>query len=420
MPEWVVEDENIDLKVNTFDNQKTRKVYIQFQNGDVIDLTKTHSKQIESGEESIWEAKDLKLPPEKYSFQIVARDSVNFSEPKTVNITVYPYDEDGDGIGYRDELKYDLDVNKKNPVSKYLLDKNLGIYIPVFTYLENDEWMNDSEKSFIDLAITYHPKISQILPEFYNEIVKLPDLSTIEEKDVEAIEDIFILASNPQYKTVFESMLSVGIKDKRKYCSPLEALLWEAYDDKTLSDFLGPYSMEKLIKDAWKNTHTSNNYWSAKWKEFDEVVDRLNSPELATIYCLDNFSYDSTLGERMKAGVLFWPAQKTFNDKKGACIDQAGFVLNCIIHNGYICDDFNIPKNNTACVLSARPGLLEPGHSVCLYVQDDKLYIADLTWKTGIHGPFKTVKDAADFTWPGWNEYWILNADAKLINRYKK
>jgi len=409
MPEWVVENENIDLKVNTFDDQKTRKVYIQFPNGDVIDLIKTYSKQIESGEESIWEAKDLKLSPEKYSFQIVASDSVNFSEPKTVNITVYPNDGDGDGIGYRDEIKYGIDVTKKNPVSKYLLDKNLGIYLPMFTYLENDEWMTDSEKSFIDLAIAYHPKISQILPGFDKEILKLPDFSTIGEKDVEAVEDIFILASNPKYKTVFESMLNVGIPEKRKYCSSLQALLWIAYDkefDELADDLLEPYSTEKLVKYAWTNTSISRNYESDRWQEFDEVVDRLNSPELATIYCIDNIPYDQKkLNAFMATGRLqpMRTPQETFIEKTGACMDQSNFIVYLLRKNGYGPCDTDLYKNDVACRMQA--GTYSEGHDTCLYVQDGKIYVIDVAnpfSSRGIKGPVKRFEDAASITWPGW------------------
>jgi len=130
-------------------------------------------------------------------------------------------------------------------------------------------------------------------PELFQELQLLPELEETDMKDEEAIEDIVCLALNPECRSSFESMLTVGIKGERKYCTPLQALLWIAYDrefDKynPLIDFL----LKKLIDDAWKNTTTSQNYTSDRWESFDEVVDRLNSPLLIQRFHTDNFAYD--------------------------------------------------------------------------------------------------------------------------------
>ena len=290
--EWAVEGDNIDLTARTTDDIGVKEVFVQLDSGEKIPLTKLASKK-DVQEISDWKA-SFKLPAKVYQYSVVARDSTN-EVKKEGNITIYPFDADSDGIGYRDEIKYGLDPNKKNHVAKYLLDKNLDIYIPVFTYLDNDGVVDAQEKALIDLAIEYAPKITQILPGLYGEIVKLPDLSKIEEKDVEAIQDILILAGDPKYKPAFESMLNEGIKDKRKYCSPLEALTWEAYDNKNLDDLLRQFSLEKLIKDAWTNTSESGNYESERWKNFDEVADRLNFPEGAYWFTESYFRCESDI-----------------------------------------------------------------------------------------------------------------------------
>jgi len=103
-------------------------------------------------------------------------------------------------------------------------------------------------------------QLSATYPELYEELFKLPDLQEIDDKDREAIEDIAYLALDPKYRPAFEAMLGEGIKEKRKYCTPLEALLWIAYDNEF--DGYNPmrdYSLAKLMGDAWKNTTTSKN-----------------------------------------------------------------------------------------------------------------------------------------------------------------
>lgn len=104
-------------------------------------------------------------------------------------------------------------------------------------------------------------------PELYEELFKLP---------------------------AFELILNEGLKEKRKYCTPLEALLWIAYDRKLsecnplISD---TFTVSSLIKDAWTNTSESGNFSSKRWKDFDEVTDRLNSPQLIAIYTKFNLLY---------------------------------------------------------------------------------------------------------------------------------
>lgn len=169
-------------------------------------------------------------------------------------------------------------------------------------------------------------------PELFQELLKLPDLEEIDAKDDEAIKDIAHLASNPKYKPAFESMLDEGIGDKRKYCTPLQGLLWVAYD-RGFDGYnpLKNYSLTGLIENAWKNTTTSQSYASERWQNFNEVVDRLSSPKLVEIYMQDNLSYSYTLYEA--EGVK--SAKQIFDDKKGACYDHALLAGYCLKKNGY-------------------------------------------------------------------------------------
>jgi len=100
-----------------------------------------------------------------------------------------------------------------------------------------------------------------ISPELAGEVKKLPDLNDIDERDLLALENILFLARKPDYRATFESMLNEGIKDKRKYCAPLEALLWLAYDQ-TFSDSSDPLlfcTLSCLIPKAWQSSSTSDN-----------------------------------------------------------------------------------------------------------------------------------------------------------------
>lgn len=229
-------------------------------------------------------------------------------------------------------------------------------------------------------------------PELYQELLKLPDLKELEVKDNEAIEDIIYLALNPKYRAAFESMLSEGIKDKRKYCTPLQALLWIAYDGKIDGDnLLQDYSLRRLMKDAWRNTTTSKNFTSERWQDFGKVIDRLNSPRLVSIYMADNIAYDYE--EAQSIPHRFATPEETFLRKKGICNEQARFALYCLLNNGYDYDDFET-KENTACMLGIDIDTLQ-GHDVCLFREGNVFYTID---NGRLRGPFPDLIAAVDST----------------------
>jgi hypothetical protein len=250
-------------------------------------------------------------------------------------------------------------------------------------------------------------------PELYQELLKLPDLKEIDDKDNEAIEDIAYLALNPNYKPAFESMINEGIKDKRKYCTPLEALLWIAYDKEFDRDNpLQDYSLGKLMDDAWENTTASKNYTSEKWQDFDEVVDRLNSPRLVSIYMINNIAYDYE--EAASVPHRFAPPRDTFLRRKGICNEQARFALYCLLNNGYDYDNFEA-KENAACTLGIDIDTLR-GHDVCLFKEKSLFYTID---NGAIHGAFPSVEAAADSTAvrvniAPWNKYFLRDTDLRV------
>ncbi len=228
-------------------------------------------------------------------------------------------------------------------------------------------------------------------PELFLELLKLPDLiEEIDSKNDEAIEDISYLALDPEYKTTFESILNEGIKDERKYCTPLQTLLWTAYDREF--DGYNPFrnfSIVSFVSDVWETTTTSKNFTSGKWLNFIEAADRLNSPELIATYMQNNFSYSYTRGEA--EGVK--SAEQIFQDKKGACYDHALFAAYCLKRNGY-------DKAWGAKVTFDRivQGYYA-GHIGCIYQdpKDSLYYCMDFgTEGYMVYGPFSSIDEAAE------------------------
>jgi len=235
-------------------------------------------------------------------------------------------------------------------------------------------------------------------PELFKEMKKLPDLyfpangqPKVNAKNIEAVKNILELAKDDRYKQAFtfESILNEGIKDKRKYCTPLEALLWCAYDNLDLKNLLAyhvmgrEYLIEKLVKTAWRDTSTSQNYASDRWKNFDEVVDRLNSPRLVCVYMEDNIKYGGTAES---ISTRWWKTpEETFKDKIGYCYDQAAFALHCLAKNGH--SNFKI--------LFVRCGDLNQdssgnGHAVCMQEEGTRFYTID---NGKLKGPFSTLDE---------------------------
>ena len=267
-------------------------------------------------------------------------------------------------------------------------------------------------------------ELSRLCPELALELEKLPEIRDgISEEDLEALNDICSLyVTSPEAREAFSLMMDEGIKTARKYCTPLQALLWIAYDREFDGDNpLKDYSLERLLNDAWKNTTTSDNYQSTRWQDFNEVIDRLNSPGLIFQYALDNISYDLESQERILRGEkIEWKTpQQTFNLKKGNCNDQGRFALYCLLQNGYVYGDFQ-KNNRAACCIRAylsedKPGV---GHVTCLYKDgSDMFYILNLGKIQGpytLEGPFSTIEEAADATYFGWILYIFFDINNKI------
>jgi hypothetical protein len=87
--------------------------------------------------------------------------------------------------------------------------------------------------------------------------------------------------------TAMKEFVALG-QSKYRYSSPLEALLW-GYQNGTFSakdDPLKDYDgLLNFIKPLWGNME------GARWKDFDEVTSRLNTPELLDYFTSEKMGY---------------------------------------------------------------------------------------------------------------------------------
>jgi hypothetical protein len=228
------------------------------------------------------------------------------------------------------------------------------------------------------------------------ELSRLPDLKEIDNRDNEALVDIFLLASNEDSSLLIEEILDEGIKGKRSYCASLEALLWLAYDydyEQLYSNFQH-YNMHSFLLDSWRNSSTSDNYRSDRWKSIDDVVNRLNSPRLVSVYMRDNIEYDTDLFSAMTSSHLskIFDVTTIFNSKKGVCRQMAVFAQHCLINSGYSYEGMTT-GNYGVCFMGVHSTEEEYGHAVCTVKEDGSYYSIN----NGVFtGPFSNIETAAN------------------------
>lgn len=144
-------------------------------------------------------------------------------------------------------------------------------------------------------------KLYQENPELAEELGRIPEFADneISDKDLEALvnmSDYFstIKSKYPdRFDKAFEEILNTGIKDKRKYCSPLRFLFWLAeekkFDEESISYTSNPleyFSLGKLIS-------LGINRLPKKTNDLNEAVEILNSPEVINSWAYNNVAYVS-------------------------------------------------------------------------------------------------------------------------------
>ncbi len=89
------------------------------------------------------------------------------------------------------------------------------------------------------------------------ELGKLPDLQdgiTVEEKQGTDLLLTLYMENQAAFGQMFQQMYRVGLPEKRKYCTPLQALFWLSKKKKipSIKNQINVYSTQNLLNDTWK------------------------------------------------------------------------------------------------------------------------------------------------------------------------
>lgn len=259
--------------------------------------------------------------------------------------------------------------------------------------------------------------LSNTNPALTEELQKLPELKKgLDEKRAVALNRIVTYCTQSQnleeVKKIFDRMLSIGKKDRRKFSAPLQALFWLAEESPLPlnMNFLETYSKEKyrgfnkhlgedeeiitFVYNIWKRTYDND-----KWKDPNEVMDRLNSPHLFDLFFRDNIAYDFDKHEAAKNdrrynenwGSYLQSAKLTIKKRMGICQDAANLAVEILTKTGYDVKPLQVKFWRPAPSGSNRHwvGLLKEG-GLFFKIADDHFV------KEGIVGPFKSIKEIAD------------------------
>ncbi|MBS3905548.1 MAG: hypothetical protein KGZ49_00805 [Syntrophaceae bacterium] len=298
----------------------------------------------------------------------------------------------------------------------------LVIIIPLFLAVLNCASVNETQKSEklpevkqarfkeeADKELSHLFKINPVLAE---ELRKLPELKRgLDEKGLVALNRIvsyYIQSPKPdETKDLFDMILSIGKKERRKFSAPLQTLFWlaEEVDLPLGENFLKKYSKEKyrvnknlgededviiFVYNFWEKTYETD-----KWKDTNEIIDRLNSPHLFDLFFRDNIAYDMPKRNMQIAdrrwhenwGSYLQSAKVTIKRRKGTCQDAANLADEILSKAGYNVKPLQV-KFRIPFLGSNRHwvGVLKEG-GLFYKIADDYLQL------DGIAGPFKSVKD---------------------------
>jgi len=318
---------------------------------------------------------------------------------------------------------YTLTSQKDRGFVDYAIQNGLRMESGTLTDLDI-KFLLEPEKYAQEVFDADLKRLSTIRPDVAEELRKLPefDLKTTGIKEVEANEDIVcrVLRSTRDELKVFDVILREGIPEKRKYCSPLQALVWYAEDnefvglDPVAIMFSKDESSMQSVTYRFIDSFWSMTYKSQKWNDFQVVVDRLNSPVLVALYMKHSIIYQGIPD-------AFQSALETFRKKSGICGDHAMFGAYCLARNGY-----------EAYILSVNP-TMDTGHSVTLFKhpREESFFVFDNTaqfpyrWAVGyyvMYGPFGSVVECVDFVAKkafsgSWIRYTIWDTDWKIVRR---
>lgn len=172
-------------------------------------------------------------------------------------------------------------------------------------------------------------KLYELDPAVAIEIGKLPEyqdnIGELQELSLRRFIDLLVKASHEEKNNIKE-LLNVGKPEFRRYCSPLQAIIWLLEKDE-YDPMESPlkYPLDALLAKSW------DFYDLKRWQNFDVVTDRLNAPFLVDYYERRQFVYEFS----RKPGDLTASRYSLFKTKFGDCIDVTDFEVYCLRNGGY-------------------------------------------------------------------------------------
>ena len=259
--------------------------------------------------------------------------------------------------------------------------------------------------------------LSSINPALADELRRLPELRRgLDEKGTQALHRIvtfYTQSQNPEeVKQIFDRILSIGKKERRKFSAPLQALFWLAEENeiplnknpltlpskeryRTFNKHLGEdEEVIQFVYNVWKKTYKTD-----KWKDPNEIMDRLNSPHLFDLFFRDNIVYDfakhlASLNDRRyheNWGSYLQSAKVTIRKRKGTCQDAANMATEILRGAGYDAKPLQVRYRS--------PTPYGAYHHLVGLLKENRFYfkIADTyNIKEGVVGPFESIKEIAE------------------------
>ena len=278
-------------------------------------------------------------------------------------------------------------------------------------------------------------------PLLAKELCRLPEIQDgISNGEKAALERLLetYTTHRESFNAVFHEMYLTGKPEIRKYCAPLQALLWVIQQNR-YNDFKGlfeNYSIEKLLDLSWdfkkedllttkqietviqetKNAKIKADYldtykhygaskvekylffdferkpsWFTftagkilkeaqrlkfeKWNDFNEVTERLNSPELIDYYEKRRIHYQLWSTIPGAAPNRLPDIRYVFKNSKGDCVYVSAFTVYCLKKAGYDAHIWYMPT----------PHGKNPWHAVTVYYDNGKKMVMD----NGRPNPYK-------------------------------
>jgi hypothetical protein len=169
------------------------------------------------------------------------------------------------------------------------------------------------------------------------------------------------------FDSAFKKMYKTGIPSIRSYCTPLQALFWLYQDNKAelAGGIIADYSLIGLLEESWEGYFITADE-QKRWREFNVVLDRLNSPELLDYYERHAIGYKYLPGYYEGAG----HPSTLFEDKQGHCAQITDFTVYFLQRSGYKAGRYIVD----------HPALRSPNgnnHRACLFYVNGRKYIMD-------------------------------------------